>query len=268
MMKKALLWRITPAGDGRDSYLFGTMHVRDLRAFGWLDIAKKYIDRCDLFATEFDFLETDERALAQVMQVPEEQTLEKVLKPGPWKALDRYAQKKLGMPAEALRGQHPMSVSTLLTSAVLMEEAAKSLDETLWQYARAAGKTTRGVESFADQLETIRKIPYATHVKSLSWLLRHYGRQKKQIRKMMRWYQSGDIQQLYRSSKKDAKGMRRILLYDRNDTMARRFTEFTAEGPLFCAVGAGHLAGKKGLLRLLKKAGFGVNAVSITSLDL
>jgi len=259
-MKKALLWRIAPADGGRESYLFGTMHVRDLRAFGWLDLAQTYIDRCDLFATEFDFLEADGAALAQVMQLPEGQTLDKMLKPGPWKMLDHYTQKKLGIPAEALRGQHPMSISTLLTTAVLMEEATQSLDETLWQYARTAGKTTCGVESFEDQLQTIGKIPFATHLKSLNWLLRHYGRQKKQMRKMMRWYQAGNILQLYRSSKKDAKGMRKVLLYDRNATMVQRFIELTREGSLFCAVGAGHLAGQKGMLRLLKKAGFKVSA--------
>lgn len=39
MTKNSLLWKITPPG-GPTSYLFGTMHVRDLRAFGWLETAQ------------------------------------------------------------------------------------------------------------------------------------------------------------------------------------------------------------------------------------
>ncbi len=46
------------------------------------------------------------------------------------------------------------------------------------------------------------------------------------------------------------------MLYERNEIMARRFVEIASERSLFCAVGAGHLAGEKGMLRQLKKQGF------------
>ena len=78
---------------------------------------------------------------------------------------------------------------------------------------------------------------------------------------MLLWYQQGDIQRLYKAAKKDAKGMRKVLLFDRNILMAERFSEIAREKTLFCAVGAGHLPGQKGMLRLLKKDGFTVEAV-------
>ncbi len=78
---------------------------------------------------------------------------------------------------------------------------------------------------------------------------------------MMRRYADGEIQALYQSAKKDAKGMRKILLYRRNKLMAKRFGEIARTQSLFCAVGAGHLAGGKGMLRLLKKAGFKVKPI-------
>jgi uncharacterized protein YbaP (TraB family) len=55
--------------------------------------------------------------------------------------------------------------------------------------------------------------------------------------------------------------MRKALLFDRNKIMARRFAEMARQNSLFCAVGAGHLAGQKGMLRLLKKQGFKVRAI-------
>ncbi|MBK7936384.1 MAG: TraB/GumN family protein [Lewinellaceae bacterium] len=261
MKKPSLLWRITPADGGPASYLFGTMHVRDLRAFGWLDTALQHLAECAVFATEFDFAETDEAALVQALKLPDGKTLEEFLKPGVWKNLDFYCRKKLGIPADQLRHQHPMTVTTALMTAFLADESVHSLDETLWHQAREMGKTTTGVETFADQLATLHKIPFEQQIKSLGWLLKNYGRQQRRMKKMMAWYAAGNIEQLCKAAKKDAKGMRRILLYDRNALMTKRFKEIARENPLFCAVGAGHLAGQKGMLRMLKKAGFKVKPV-------
>ncbi|MEQ1744150.1 MAG: TraB/GumN family protein [Saprospiraceae bacterium] len=255
-MKSSLLWRVTPKRGGPVSYLFGTMHVRDLRAFMWLDLANACMEHCDIFATEFDFSDTDHAAVEAVLCLPPDQLLNTFLKPGAWKNLEFYCQKKLGTSAEAMRHQHPMTVSMALTNALLADEAARSLDETLWEHARSLGKSTTGVETFAEQLQTLKNISFQQHVKSLTWLLKNYGRQKRRLKKMLQWYQGGDLQQLYKAAKKDARGMRRVMLYERNQIMAGRFSEIAAEKSLFCAVGAGHLAGEKGMLRLLKKQDF------------
>jgi len=260
-LKKSLLWRITPPQGGPDSYLFGTMHVRDLRAFKWLAPAQAHIANCEIFATEFDFSEIDPVALQSALRLPEGQSLDMLLKPGTWKNLDRYAHKKLGVGAAVFRFQHPMSVSTALTTAFLTEEAPQSLDETLWNHARFLGKTTAGVETFDEQLQTLHSITLDQHLKSLTWLLKNYNRQKKRLKKMMNWYVAGDLQPLYQAAKKDAKGMRKVMIYRRNKLMTQRFEEISANHSLFCAVGAGHLAGEKGMLRLLRKKGFVVKPV-------
>jgi uncharacterized protein YbaP (TraB family) len=266
--KQSLLWRITPAFGGIPSYLFGTMHVRDQRAFGWLDLAKKHLESCDYFATEFDFLETDPVALAVALTLPNDSSLKDYLPRGAWKQLDYYAQNILGVSAEDLQYQHPMSVSTLLSTAFMAEEMAHSLDETLWQHARSSGKTTTGVESFADQLETLHRIPFELHITGLTWLLNNLPRQKVRLKKMIQWYAAGEIQALYKAAKKDAKGMRKILLYRRNRAMAQRFADLANQHSLFCAVGAGHLAGGKGMLRLLKQVGFKIEPILLLPPDL
>ncbi len=261
MSKDSLLWRIVPAAGGPVSYLFGTMHVRDLRAFGWLELAKHYMEESQIFATEFDFSETDAAALSVALELPEGKDLQQWLSPQAWKNLDRYAAKKFQSSAEAFRHQHPMTVSTALSMAFLMEESVHSLDETLWQHARSIGLPTTGVETFADQLETLKHIPFEQHIKGLTWVLKNYGLHKTRLQKMMRRYANAEIQALYQSAKKDAKGMRKVLLYRRNALMTKRFVEIASSQSLFCAVGAGHLAGGKGMLRLLKKAGFKVESV-------
>lgn len=261
MKKNSLLWRIIPAEGGKPSYLFGTMHVRDPRAFGWLELAQSSMATCACFATEFDFSEADPAVLSMALALPEGKSLKDFLPRGAWKRLEHYAGKKLGTSAESLQYQHPMSVSTLLSTAFMQEEMSHSLDETLWRLANGSGMPTTGVETFAEQIDTLRRIPFEMHISGLTWLLKNHNRQKKRLKKMMQYYVEGDIRALYKAAKKDARGMRNILLYRRNKIMAKRFAALAHEQALFCAVGAGHLAGGKGMLRLLKNAGFQVEPV-------
>lgn len=259
--KNSLLWKITPADGGPVSYLFGTMHVRDEQAFGWIPLAQQAVDQCDCFATEYDFNESDPAVFEALMQLPEGMSLQQMLPRGAWKRLVFQVEKKLpGYNAEMLQHQHPMAVSTLLTVAMLAETQAFTVDETLWQHASEAGKTLLGVESFDEQVELVRQIPMETHLKGLVHFLKNPEREKRKLKRMMRLYAEGDIQALYQSAKKGMKGKRKTLLNPRNIRMAARIAEIAREKSLFCAVGAAHLAGGKGLIRLLKKAGFKVTS--------
>jgi uncharacterized protein YbaP (TraB family) len=256
--KQSLLWRITPKQGGRHSYLFGTMHVRDARAFRWLERARQHLLECDLFATEFDFIESDPEALAKALALPEGTDLHQLISPNAWKKLDRIAQKRGLGTADVFRHEHPMSVSTALSMLHMAAETPYSLDETLWQIARSNGIPTTGVESFSEQIDTLERIPLETHIKSLTWLIKNESSHKMRMKKMLRRYMDGDIQALYKAARKDAKGMRKTLLFRRNKIMTDRFMLLAQDNALFCAVGAGHLAGGKGMLRLLKKSGFKV----------
>ena len=62
-------------------------------------------------------------------------------------------------------------------------------------------------------------------------------------------------------AKRSSRGLRSLLIYERNERMAARFAELAFEKTTFAAVGAAHLDGKKGLLRLLKMGGFSVKHV-------
>lgn len=258
--RHALLWSVTRK-DAPVSYLFGTMHVQDLRAFTWLEQARQRLAECEIFATEFDFEEVDPVALSQALTLPEESDLKNLLPPRAWRNLEHYSRRYLEMDAEVFRFQHPMSVSTALSLSQLSREASHSLDETLWMYARALGIPTTGVESFEDQLETLRSIPFEQHLQGLTYLLKNFKNHRQRLKRMMQRYANAEIQALHKAAKKDAKGMRKILLYRRNRLMAQRFAELASGQSLFCAIGAGHLAGGKGMLRLLKQAGFKVRPV-------
>jgi len=85
----------------------------------------------------------------------------------------------------------------------------------------------------------------------------------KEHHKMTTLYEQQDIHQMYRSTKKSIGGARKILLYNRNAIMAERIERMAREQTIFSAVGAAHLAGKKGVIKLLKNAGLKVKPVNL-----
>ena len=53
------------------------------------------------------------------------------------------------------------------------------------------------------------------------------------------------------------------MIYDRNEIMSARISDFAKRNSIFVAIGAGHLSGQKGVLRQLKKEGFLLKPVKI-----
>ncbi len=256
MLKNTPLWKITLPGSDQSNYLFGTMHIRDRRAFGWMDLAVKCLSECAVFATEFDFSEMDGEAIQNVLTLPDDSPLQKLLPRGAWKNLVWISEKLLRQDVSIFEKMHPMAVSSTLSQVILMSDMPLSLDEMLAETARDLGKICTGVETFDKQIEIMGKIPMKTHVDGLVWMLKNFGRYRRRMKKMAELFELGDIQKLHEVAHRDAKGLRKILINDRNREMTERFLEISkSQGNLFCAVGAGHLAGGNGMLRKLKKAG-------------
>ena len=51
------------------------------------------------------------------------------------------------------------------------------------------------------------------------------------------------------------------LLTNRNKNWISKISEYSKQQPTFFGVGAGHLAGENGVIKLLRKAGYSVEAV-------
>jgi uncharacterized protein YbaP (TraB family) len=57
--------------------------------------------------------------------------------------------------------------------------------------------------------------------------------------------------------------LRKRIIYLRNESMVRRILSFDTSNSYFITVGAGHLSGKKGILTMLRKAGYQVKPFKI-----
>ena len=149
----------------------------------------------------------------------------------------------------------------MLTGAQFSNDRHVSLDQHLYDFAKNKGLNILGIESFDSQVEVLKKMPLKDQLKSLKEMATHFERFRRNIKKTTEIYIEADLQKLLKKVKKTAGGMRSLLLYDRNVIMADRIASLAQENSLFAAIGAGHLAGKKGVLRLLKMKGLQVTPI-------
>ncbi len=261
-MKKrsSLLWEIYDANAGSSSYLYGTMHVRDRKAFSFIEKIKPLIASCEVFATEID-LATDQVVIPPLLlKIPEEQTIASIIGSKKYAKLRRIILKAFHLDLDHYQRLIPLLTINEITSQILSDDQHLPLDAYLSQYAKTMDRKMTGIETLDEHLKVLQKIPLEYQIKSLLKMGGNVSRFRKQILHWADLYEAGELQQLYLSSKKSLGKMKRILLYDRNIIMADRIDHILQEHTLFCAVGAAHLPGEKGVLRLLKQKGYGVRA--------
>lgn len=261
--KRSLLWQLEGAGLPGPSYVFGTMHVRDRRAFRLLSSVQECILACEAFAIEFHLDEAAVLPDLHLMNLPPGQSLDQLLPPRRYDKLRRILRRATGLDIDRLRDKQPVIVANLIDEAMLARDMPYALDEMLWRYAQGHNKRLLGIETYQEQLRILEQIPLTEQLQALLAMGRHIGRHRRHLLQMTEWYEQGDIRRLYQSARRGAQRLRRLMLYERNVRMAGRMVAIAGRQTTVFAIGAGHLAGGKGVLRLLKQRGLSVRPIGL-----
>ncbi len=256
-----LLWQIDKPNLPGTSYLFGTMHVRDIRAFDYQDLVCEKIKTCDTFATEINLKEAELLLGEQSMDLPEGQLLSDFYSPKKYAKIGRFFQKNTGMSIQHFERAKPMMLTNFVTGNLLNNDQPLSLDQFLWEYAEKENRILLGIETVQEQIEIMDKIPLDYQASALWSMVKNVSRFRKNLLKLSTLYQEGNLSKILKSAKKSTGKLRKMMIYDRNELMAERIALLVEEQTLFAAVGAGHLGGKKGMIKKLKAAGFRLKSV-------
>lgn len=259
--KKSLLWQIDHIAEDRPSFLFGTMHVKDQQAFSVLDTVYHYLNQCEALAAEYDLSQSGDANLASVMRLPPGTTLSDLFRPKQYEKLRRIILKSFLIDIHHFQYFTPLLLINLITEQLLQQDQPQALDLHLWEYAGSQGKLRLGIETLDEQLVVLQKIPLDHQVKLLRELGRNVSNFRQSVLQTTGLYRHADPQRLYQMVRRSTHGLRHLLLFRRNHIMAGRIAVLVRQQPTFCAVGAGHLAGKQGVIRLLKLQGFRLRAV-------
>ncbi|MCS7085762.1 MAG: TraB/GumN family protein [Bacteroidia bacterium] len=263
LLGQSLLWKIEGPGIAQPSYLYGTMHSRSKKVFEFSEVVWQKFSEVRAFAAELKLDSAGVKTAAAMLRAPADSTLDKLLSPKDYALVAKTLKKETGIELSAYNGFKPLYVQTILQQTDLTRgEMPKFLDQFLFDKAVQEGKIVLGVETPEEQGRAFGALGMKKQAEMLVEACKKLDAKRKENaenqQKLLRIYLSGNLEEMTALIEADEMPaeMKKILIDDRNRTMADRIAEFVRIGPTFIGVGAAHLPGKNGVVELLRAKGF------------
>lgn len=260
----SLLWKISGNGLSKPSYLFGTIHITCDAALS--DKVKKALDNTEQLCLELDMDDANMQAqMMQGMMMKDGVTMKSLAPADDFKIVDDFLKAQLGYSAEMLTTLKPFMVSAMLYPKMLPCEA-QSVETELMKIGKAQNEEVIGLETIAEQMNVFDAISYQDQMDELVKTAKsNLKRDIAEINDMLALYKTEDIEAIYDFTQKSENVMTSkytdVMLNDRNKNWISRIDKIAKEKPTFFGVGAAHLGGEQGVVKLLRKAGYKVEIV-------
>ena len=266
----SLLYEISGNKLAKPSYLLGTFHAicsDNMVAFEKID---PHLAKTDRLLMEVDLDDPAELlTLSQALTMPSGKTLEGLLTPEQFAKVDAMTRKWLGYSATNVSTIKPMMVGVLvITSPKAIGCTPTPYELSLMQYASARKKPVLGLETVNEQMKFIDSKPLESHAKDLYEIASDTDKAIAELKKLMAVYKAGDAEKLYEVGEAQIKPADREymlgrLIKARNTAWVPKIEASMKEAPTFIAVGAAHLGGGNGLIKLLRAKGYEVRPVRL-----
>jgi uncharacterized protein YbaP (TraB family) len=143
-----------------------------------------------------------------------------------------------------------MAFFSLWTSYLARHGWTQSVDLEAWHLAREMGKDVRGMETIAEQIETLESIPMPRIVN----FFRRCGEWHRYIKRNVRAYLKGDLERMMGTSS-EFPTRTEMVISRRDARFLERMAPFLAAGRCAIFVGSAHILS---LREMLPEAGFSV----------
>ena len=256
---KGLLWKISKAG--KDSYLFGTMHVPDSEVTTLPAPVDRALRESEQFVMEA--LPDPQHILQlQGMMFFADGDLLSDHVDAPIFARATEILSAYQLPPQAVAMLKPWAA--FLTMSSSPPGPGEVQDLVLLSAANENGAEVAGLETLMEQASLFDRLTLAEQVKLLTDTVCHYDLTEESFAALKSLYLKQDLGGMYRYSWRYTfkKGevfyeqLTQALIADRNITMVERMQPMLARGKAFIAIGALHLTGAEGVLALLEKQGY------------
>jgi len=265
-----LLWQISGNGLSRPSYLFGTIHMICSEEALLSDSLKTAIVNSDAVYFEVDMDNLFEMlGVMRKMKMRNDTTLADLLTKEDYsKVKDYFEKNETLLPFSVLETCKPLLAASMLMEGNTGCETPEAMEEVIMKEAKQHNKNVRGLESMSFQMSIFDTIPYKMQamqlVKYVDDADKGTSDDAQDYDKLMQAYRDQDLSKLEELTKTTDMGMANftdILLYNRNKNWVEKLKTILPDHSVVVAVGAGHLPGDKGVINLLRKAGYIVKPV-------
>ena len=262
----SLLWEISGNGLAAPGYLFGTFHLlcKDDIHFG--EALKQAITNSKEVYLELDL---DDPATLMgglmLMNMKGGKKLKDLYTEEEYKRVSTFFKDSLKTPIGLFQQMKPEFLAALLYPKMMPCNTSASVEESIMQLAKAGGKQIKGLETMAFQASIFDSIPYEKQAEELLHTIDSMEQARIYFGLMLTAYKEqrfDKIENIINDPGFGSTENQDVLLDNRNKNWVEQLKEIMKKGPVFTAVGAGHLVGKNGLIALLRAEGYTVRALN------
>jgi uncharacterized protein YbaP (TraB family) len=263
----ALLWQITNEHNSDTSHLFGTMHMIESEFYIFPDQLKMLAKNSDAIVMELPGLPSPYEMLKYVML--KDDTLWNHFGAGQEDSLmnwvEEFTEFDRSMVKSVFSKMKPFALIQL-TTASQFSGKVESYEMDFTEIAKEDSIEIIGLETVADQMKIFDDMSIEEQVEMLMATIRDPDADKDLLKLMQSIYFSQEIEELYEliheeggtiAEKEDA------FLTNRNKNWIGKLKNILPDSKLFIAVGAGHLGGPEGVIRLLQKEGYTLTPIRL-----
>lgn len=262
---KSLLWEISGNGLEKPSYLYGTIHIICPDDFVMSDELKAAFKGAEQIALELDMDDPSEmQSIQMAMIAPDGVDYKGLMSEDDYNKLDTLMKSRMGAGMDMLKGMKPFGLLSVMYLTILDCAQPASYEGSFVQMAAAQSKELFGLETGASQMAIFDNIPEKEQIQWIVDMMDEKEDSKGEFAKMVEKYKAQDLKGLYAlmaESPEYAK-YEEELLDNRNEDWIPKIGEMAKNKSTFFAVGAMHLAGDHGVIKLLKAAGYTVKPMA------
>lgn len=263
-LENSTLWKISGNSLEKASYLFGTIHITCDATLD--EDVKKALEETTQVVLEIDMDDPSMQSkMMGGMYMSNGKTIKDFVSEEDYTIIDSLFIKKAGMSVKLIENIKPFFLTAMLYPKMI-DCPMQSFEVELMKVAKTQEEEINGLETIEDQLQVFEDIPYEDQVSDLLRMAKdNLEYDKVNFAKMLKVYKEENITDMLdmmndNNSSSVSKHQDKLLA-NRNKNWISKISEYSKEQPTFFGVGAGHLAGEEGVIKLLKKAGFTVTAI-------
>lgn len=274
-----LLWKVSGNGLDRPSYVIGTHHLAPLSVKDSIANLQQAIDQTEQVYGEIVMDDTNNpeilMKMQQAMMLPADTTLKSFYTQAQYDTIAAVVKNYMGVDLALFDKVKPATITTQLSVALAMKSLKgfnpqEQLDTWFQTQARQAGKKVGSLETIDMQINVLYNSQTLMRQALLLYCTAtHIEQGVDQSLRMNQAYMKQDLDELLAIIEEkmgDACDSTpeeiSTLIYGRNANWTRQFPSIMKQSPTLFVVGAGHLPGPQGLLKLLQKQGYTVEAMN------
>ena len=256
----SLLWKVSGNGLHRPSYLYGTIHLICEQDFIMTEKVKKAFEASQQLVIETNILDPNIGAIMQkamAADVP----LSKKLSPQDYTTVDSILQLKCGIPLKPLDNYKLIATLSLLMQKAFPCETTRSYEKAFIEMAQKEKRNIGALEGLEEQADFLTKSYTDEQIISQ---VKAFDSSKEDMKQLVQLYKDQDLDGMYKNMTKPGlmdENAIHWLLEIRNNNWAERMPEMMKKESCFFAVGAAHLPGPAGMIKLLRKKGYTVTPI-------